>query len=162
MLCIELYLEKCWFELITFPGKPLFCVLIFFSVLDIPPLHLGAELEYIAWKVSNILRILSKYWTSSIQFNSSVTSDSLQLHGLQRTRPPCISPTPGAYSNSCPLCWWCHPTISSSVIPFSCCPQSFPASGSLPRVSSLHEVAKVLEFQLQHQSFQWIFRTDFL
>jgi len=59
-------------------------------------------------------------------------SDSLQPHGLQHSRPPCPSPTPGVYPNSCPLSWWCHPTISSSVIPFSSCPQSFPASGSFP------------------------------
>ena len=57
-------------------------------------------------------------------------SDSLWPHGLQHARPPCPSPTPGAYSNSCPLSRWCHPTISSSVIPFSCHLQSFPASGS--------------------------------
>ena len=67
---------------------------------------------------------------SSVQFSRSVVSDSLQLHGLQHTRPPCPSPTPGVYSNSCPLSWWRHPTVSSSVIPFSSCPQSFPASGS--------------------------------
>ena len=59
-------------------------------------------------------------------------SDSLQPHGLQHARPPCPSPTPGVYSNSCPLSWWCHPTISSSVLPFSSCLQSFPASGSFP------------------------------
>ena len=59
-------------------------------------------------------------------------SDSLQLHGLQHTRPPCLSPTPGACSNSCPSSQWCHPAISSSVVPFSSCPQSFPASGSFP------------------------------
>ena len=57
-------------------------------------------------------------------------SDSLQLHGLQHTRPPCPSPTPGVYPNSCPLSRWCHPTISSSVVPFFSCFQSFPASGS--------------------------------
>ena len=57
-------------------------------------------------------------------------SDSLWPHGLQHARPPCPSQTPGVYSNSCPLSQWCHPTISSSVIPFSSCPQSFPASGS--------------------------------
>ena len=56
-------------------------------------------------------------------------SDSLQSHGLQHARPPCLSPTPGVYPNSCPLSRWCHPTISSSVIPFSSCLQSFPASG---------------------------------
>ena len=57
-------------------------------------------------------------------------SDSLRLHGLQHARFPCPSPTPRAYSNSCPSCWWCHPTISSSVISFSSCFQSFPASGA--------------------------------
>ena len=72
-------------------------------------------------------------------------------------------PTLGAYTNSCPYSQWCHPTISSSVNPFSSRLQSFPALGCLFKwVSSLHQMAKVLEFQLQHQSFQWIFRTDFL
>ena len=64
-------------------------------------------------------------------------SNSLQPHELQHSRPPCPSPTPGVYANSCPLSWWCHPTISSSVIPFSSCPQSFPASGSFPNESAL-------------------------
>ena len=57
---------------------------------------------------------------------------TLQTHGLQHARPPCPSPTPGACSNSCPLSWWCYPTISPSVVPFSSCPQSFPASGAFP------------------------------
>ena len=65
----------------------------------------------------------------SVQFSHSVTSDSLQPHGQKHARLPWPSPTPGVYSNSCPLSWWCHPTISSSVIPFSCL-QSFPASAS--------------------------------
>ena len=69
---------------------------------------------------------------SSVQFSHSVTSDSLQPHESQHTRPPCPSPTPGVHSNPCPLCRWCHPTFSSSVIPFSSCPQSCPASGSFP------------------------------
>ena len=64
------------------------------------------------------------------QFSHSVVSDSLQPHGLKHARLPCPSPTPRAYSNSCPSLWWCHPTISFSVIPFSSCLQSFPASGS--------------------------------
>ena len=68
----------------------------------------------------------------SVQFSCSVMSDSLRPHGLQHARPPCPSPTPGVYSNSCPLGWWCQPTISSSVIPFSSRLQSFPASGSFP------------------------------
>ena len=69
---------------------------------------------------------------SSIQFSHSVVPDSLWSHGLQHARPLCPSPTPGVYSNSCPLSWWCHPTISSSVIPFSSHLQPFPASGSFP------------------------------
>ena len=64
------------------------------------------------------------------QFSHSVMSDSLWPHKPQHSRPPYPSPTPGVYPNPCPLSWWCHPTISSSVIPFSSCPQSFPASGS--------------------------------
>ena len=67
---------------------------------------------------------------SSLQFSCSVMSDSLWPHGLQHARPPCPSPTPGVYSNSCPLSRWCHPTISSSVVPFSSCLQSSPATGS--------------------------------
>ena len=63
---------------------------------------------------------------------SSVVSDSMQSHGLQHARFPCLSLTPGAYSNSCPLCRWCHPSTSSYVVPFSFCLQSFPASGSFP------------------------------
>ena len=65
------------------------------------------------------------------QFSCSVVSDSLRPHGLQHTRPPCPSPPPGVYSNSRPSSQWCHPTISSSVIPLSSCLQSFRASGSL-------------------------------
>ena len=65
-------------------------------------------------------------------------SNSLWPHGLQYTRPPCPSPTPEVYSNSCLLNRWCHPTISSSVVPFSSCLQSFPASGSFPNESVLH------------------------
>ena len=66
----------------------------------------------------------------TIQFSHSVLSNSLWPHGLQHARPSCPSPTPGVYPNSCPLSQWCHPTISSSVVPFSSCLQSFPASGS--------------------------------
>ena len=67
---------------------------------------------------------------SAVQFSHSVVSDSLWPHRLQHSRPPCPSPTPRVYSNSCPLSQWCHPTISSSVVPFSSRLQSFPASGS--------------------------------
>ena len=65
----------------------------------------------------------------SVQFSHEVMSDSLWPHELQHARPPCPSPTPGVHPNPCPLSWWCHPAISSSVVPFSSCPQSFPASG---------------------------------
>ena len=69
---------------------------------------------------------------SSVQFSCSVVSNCLWPHESQHAIPPCPSPTPRAYSNSCPLSRWCHPAISSSVIPFSSCPQSLPASGSFP------------------------------
>ena len=69
---------------------------------------------------------------SSVQFSHSVMSDSLQSHESQHARPPCPSPTPGVHSDSHPSSQWCHPAISSSVVPFSSCSQSFPASGSFP------------------------------
>ena len=69
---------------------------------------------------------------NSVQLSCSVVSDSLQPHELQHARPPCPSPNPGVHSNSCPSSWWCHPAISSSVVPFSSCPQSLPALGSYP------------------------------
>ena len=69
---------------------------------------------------------------SLVQFSHSVMSDFLWPHELQHTRLPCLSPTPGVFSNSCPLSPWCHPAISSSVVPFSSCLQSFLASGSFP------------------------------
>ena len=101
-----------------------------------------------------------------VQFSCSVMSYSLQPCGLQHTRPPCLSPTPGVYSNSCPSGRWCHPTISSSVIPS-------PPAFNLPQhqglfqwVGSSYQVAKVLELQLQHQTFQHSglisFRIDWL
>ena len=73
---------------------------------------------------------MMKHIMFSVQFNHSVASDSLWPHALQHTRPPCPSPARWAYSNSCPLSQWCHPTISSSVVPFPSSFQSFPASGS--------------------------------
>ena len=98
---------------------------------------------------------------SSVQFSLSVVSNSLQPHEPQHSRPPCPSPTPGVHPNPCPLSRWCHPTISSSVDPFSSCPQSLSASGSFQMNQLSTSGGQVLEFQLQHQSFQWIFRTDF-
>ena len=81
------------------------------------------------WIYSRALNSVPLVSVSPFQFSRSVVSDSLQPHGLQNARLPCPSPTPGVYSNSCPSSWWCHLTILSSVIPFSCL-QSFPASGS--------------------------------
>ena len=81
---------------------------------------------------SIIFNLLPLTVSSSVQLSCSVVSDSLRPHGLQHARPPCPLPTPGAYSNSCPLNQWCHPTISSSVLPFSSHLQFFPASGPFP------------------------------
>ena len=81
-----------------------------------------------------------------VQFSCSVMCNSLWHHGLQPARLPSPSPIPGAYSNSCPLSWWCHPTISSSVIHFSSCLQSFPASGSFPMSQFFTSGGQSLEF----------------
>ena len=100
------------------------------------------------WGLTENSKIL---WSNSVQFSHVWP---LQTHELQHAKPPCPSPTLGVYSNSCPLSWWCHPTISSSVIPS---PPAFSLSkhqGLFQWVNSSHQVAKVLEFQLQHQSFQ--------
>ena len=84
-----------------------------------------------AMKLKDAWSLEEKLWQTSVQISSvvSVMSNSFQPHGLQHARPPCLSPIPRVYSNSCRLSQWCHPTISSSVIPFSC-HQSFPVSGS--------------------------------
>ena len=95
--------------------------------------------SYLAWKTpwieepGSLHSMVSQLDTTehiSVQFNCSVVSNYLRHHGLQHARPPCPPPTPGVYSNSCPLSQWCHPTISSSVAPFSSRLQSFPISGS--------------------------------
>ena len=97
---------------------------------------------------------------SSVQFSHSVVSDSLRPHESQHTRPPCPPPTPRVYPNTCPSNWWCHPAISSSVVPFSSSPNPSQHQDVFQWVNSSREVAKVLEFQVQHQSFQWTPRTD--
>ena len=97
---------------------------------------------------------------SSVQFSCSGVSNSLWPHGLHHSRLHCPSPTPGACLNSCPLSQWCHHTLSPLSSPS---PPAFNLSqhqGIFQGLSSLHQVAKILEFQ--HQSFQWIFRTDFI
>ena len=116
-----------------------------------------------SWFHKNLWPLKSLVLTpfNSVQFSHSVVSDSLQSHELQHTRPPCPSPTPRVYSNPCPSSQWCHPTISSSVVPFSSCLSLSQHQGLFQWVSSSHQVAKVLEFQF-HQSHQWTPRTDFL
>ena len=86
------------------------------------------------WATANGEKLYGKIFSnfSSVQFSRSVVSDSLRPHESQHARPPCPSPTPGVHSDSCPLSLWCHPAISSSVVPFSSCPQSLPASESFP------------------------------
>ena len=106
-----------------------------------------------------------RHWGSfsfSVQFSQSVVSDSLWPHGLQHARPPCPSPTPGVHLNPCRLSWWCHPTISSSSSPSPPALKFSQHQGLFQWISSSHQVAKVLEFQLQHQSFQSTPRTNFL
>ena len=99
---------------------------------------------------------------SSVQFSHSVMSDSLQPHVPQHARPPCPSLTRGIHPNPYPLSWWCHPTISSSVISFLSCLNPSQHQGLFKWVSSSHQVAKVLEFRPQYQSFQWTSRTGLL
>ena len=102
--------------------------------------------------------ILWTYWLKKklqilrFQFSRSVVSDCLRPHGLQHARPPCLSPVPGVYSDPCPLSWWCHPTISSSVVLISSCLQSFPELGSVP-VSQFFAsaLASVLPVNIQDQ-----------
>ena len=103
---------------------------------------------------------LSTVCFSSVQLSCSVVSDSLWPHESQHARPPCPSPSPGVHSNSCPLSWWCHPTTSSSVIPFSSHLWSFLASGFFQMSQLFPSGGQSIE--LQHQSFQWTFRVDFL
>ena len=116
----------------------------------------------------NICMHARSFTYSRVHFFATLSVQSLsrvllfQLHGLQHTRYPCPSPTLEVYPNSRPLSQCCHLTISSSVMPFSSCLQSFPASGSFPVCQLFAQVAKVLEFQLQHQSYQRTPRTDLI
>ena len=97
------------------------------------------------------LRYHSGKSTGSVQFICSVVSDSLRPHAPQHTRPPCPSPIPGVYPNPSLLSRGCHPTISSSVVSFSSCPQSFPASGSFPMSQYFIPGGQTYQLQLQHQ-----------
>ena len=100
--------------------------------IDIKDNIIIMKFEYGLWFISSFF-LDSTYWSlyyHSVQFSCSVMSDSLQPHETQHARPPCPSPIPGVHPNPCPLSWCCQPTISSSVVPFSSCPKSFPVSGS--------------------------------
>ena len=105
----------------------------FFSISTPHILELSHIFQIFTWAAHVLIlsiSVLFFFFSLSVQCSHSVVSDSWRPHGLQHTRLPCPSPTPSACSNSCPSSWWCHPTISPSVIPFSSCLQSFPASGS--------------------------------
>ena len=99
--------------------------LTFLFLIWIHNLLIKLNVNMVAWCWHNLREI-------SVQFSHSVVSDSLRPHELQHARPPCPSPAPGVYPNPCPLSRWCHPAISSSVLPFSSCLQSLPSSGSFP------------------------------
>ena len=99
---------------------------------------------------------------TSVQLSRSVVSDSLWPHESQHARPPCPSPMPEVHPNSCTSSWWCHPAISSSVVPFSSCPQSLPASGSFLMCQLFASGGQSLGVSSSHLSFQWAPRTDLL
>ena len=97
--------------------------------------HISDIIRYLSfsvWLTSFSVVVSRSMQFSAVQFSRSVMPDSLRPHESQHARPPCLSPTPGVYPNSCPSSRWCHPAISSSVFPFSSCPQSLPASESFP------------------------------
>ena len=109
-----------WFNFLFMSGKDK-------RILDI---SLCLFVFFFSGKIDSVDKNSKTY--SSVQFSHSVVSDCLWPRDLQHTRPPCPSPTARVYPNPCPLSQWCHPTISSSVVPFSSCPQSFPALESFP------------------------------
>ena len=126
---------------------------------------LSTKVHLVKAMVFPVVMYACENWTIKKAVSSVQSLSRVQLlwpHELQHASPPCPSPTPGVYLNSCPLSWWCHPAISSSVNPFSSCPQSFPASGSFQMGQPFTSGCQILEFQLQHQSFQWTPRTDLL
>ena len=119
---------------------------------------------YWVWKyLGACIHIVCIFWTNLrssmlLSFSRQVVSDSFRSHGLQLAGPPCPSPSPRVCPSSCPLNWWYHPTISSSSPAFN-----LPQHQSLFQwVKCSYQVTKVLELKFQHQSFQWVFRIDFL
>ena len=122
----------------------------FSGMKEQPPISIESILSFefpCPLRVKN--QILLCYSLGSVQFSRSLVSNSLQPHGLQHSRPPCPSPTPRACSDSCPSSWWCHPAISSSVVPrLGSAPNPSQHQSLFQWVSSSHQAAKVLELQL--------------
>ena len=138
----------------------LFPVVLFFAFFK----RLNFRMKRFRWirSLRSFRSKVSKCTISSVQFSHSVLSDSLRPHGLQHARPPCPSPTPGVHPNPCPLSQWCHPTILSCC-PLLLLPSIFPSIRVFSNELALHiRWPKYWSFQLQHQSFQWIPRTDLL
>jgi len=159
-----------WFDLLAVRGtlksllqhhsskaSVLQCSAFLMVQLSYPYMTTGKAIGLTRWTIvskvmSLVFNMLSRFIIvflpriSSVQFSHSDLSNSLWPHGLQHARPPCPSPTPGVFSNSCPLSQWCYPTISSSVIPFSSCLNFSQHQGLFKWVSSLPQKAKVLEF----------------
>ena len=139
-----MHMFQCWSLCSSHPLLPPLCPQVCSLCLHLP-----------YCSANRLIGTIFLHSFSSVHFSRSVVSDSLGPHGLQHTRLPCPTPTPTVYSNSCPSSRWCHPTISSSVIPFSSCPQSFPASGSFPMspffTSGGQSIGgKVLELIIRH------------
>ena len=152
-----------------------------FSLQSIPHvphalLHVGGTEGMRYWPMQVVPRSISQVimkvdvvvavvqWLSCVQLSTApwIAVRQAPCPSQSPWEAPCPSQSPWVCSNSCPLNQWCHSTTLSSVILFPFCPQSFPASGSFPVSPFFTYFAKVLELQLQHQSFQWIFRIDFL
>ena len=144
--------QVCWVGDAIQPSHPL-------SPPSSPAFNLSQHQGLFQWVSSLHAKLL--YACVLSHFSHSVVSNSLWPHGLQHTRPPCPSPSPGACSNSCSLSWWCHPTISSSVIPIPCS-QSFPASGSFPMSWLFTSGSQSITALASASVFQCIFRVDFL
>ena len=142
--------------------KYFFNYIMFTNVYAIDPEVYNCKLTH--EKCSNTTFLELEFIKLLFLFSPVIQLCPTLCHPMDCSTPgfPCPSPTPWAYSNSCPSSRWCHPTTSSSVIPFSSCLQSFPASGSFQMSQSFPSGGQVLDFQLQHQSLQWIFRTDLL
>ena len=154
--------NKAFTRQLTFENRKTLAAQAATKTLQMEIKHLQQKLKVLFFLKQNVPKLVKFSFQKYQSCCCSVMSNSLWPHELQHTRLPCPSLSPRACSNSCPLVWWCQPTISSFIAPFSSCPHPFQHQGLFQWGSSSYQVAKVLEFQLQHQCFQWIFRTDFL